>query len=133
MAKPRSIIFIQPEAPAKPAWGAVCNGCGVCCLAEPCPVGMVLSRRRTGACEALLWVEEERVYRCGALTEPKHILGHCLPRWMQFAKKPLAALLRKLAPRWISAGSGCDSTLEVASPSGTIPPNKTETNKSANS
>nr|CBA27641.1 hypothetical protein Csp_A03290 [Curvibacter putative symbiont of Hydra magnipapillata] len=62
---------------------------------NPALWGMVLSRRRTGACEALLWVEEERVYRCGALTEPQHILGDFLPRWMQFAKKPLGCFAAK--------------------------------------
>jgi len=33
-------IAIHAAAPAKPALGEPCNGCGVCCAAEPCPVGM---------------------------------------------------------------------------------------------
>jgi len=40
----REVILIHPEAPAKPPLGAPCNGCGVCCLAEPCPVGVLVSR-----------------------------------------------------------------------------------------
>jgi hypothetical protein len=46
------IIYLQPAAPPKPAMGAACNGCGLCCLAEPCPLGIWVSRRRTGACKA---------------------------------------------------------------------------------
>ena len=76
-----------------PAPGAPCNGCGVCCLAEPCPVGIVLSRRLRGPCEALRW--EDGRYRCGALTRARH------------------PLVRRLLARWIAAGIGCDAALEL--------------------
>ena len=46
-------IAIHPLAPAQPQTGAPCNGCGVCCLAFPCPLGRVLSLRRLGRCSAL--------------------------------------------------------------------------------
>ena len=49
------VVHWHPEAPPKPPEGAPCNGCGLCCLAEPCPLGMLVSRRRTGACVALRW------------------------------------------------------------------------------
>jgi hypothetical protein len=49
------VIRIEPLAPVKPATGSPCNGCGVCCLAEPCPLGMLVSRRRHGRCSALRW------------------------------------------------------------------------------
>ncbi len=112
------IIHIQPEAPAKPVWGAPCNGCGVCCLAEPCPVGVVLSTRRKGACSALVWAADALVYRCGAIAEPRAVLARVLPAWARGLAVPLAPLLRVTTPRWISAGSGCDSTLEVSALSG---------------
>lgn len=120
MDNAHNTIFIHSEAPTKPVWGGACNGCGVCCLAEPCPVGMVLSGRRSGACQALVWSEEQRIYRCGALDDPQGILGQRFPQWLQFAKPLLVAVLRWLGPRWISVGSGCDSTLEVITPSGRI-------------
>ena len=41
-------IHIHPQAPGKVPEGVACNGCGVCCLFEPCPLGVVLSRARVG-------------------------------------------------------------------------------------
>lgn len=92
--KPHRVIHIHADAPAKPAVGEPCNGCGVCCLAEPCPLGALLSRRLKGACVALQW--DGARYVCGALTaQPSGVRG-----W--------------LVRRWISSGSGCDCSLEVA-------------------
>jgi hypothetical protein len=51
---------------------------------------MVLSRKRSGACVALRWSETDQRYRCGAVNGPWGFL----------------------ARRWISAGSGCDSSLQ---------------------
>ena len=98
------VIHIHPEAPPKPALGAPCNGCGLCCLAEPCPLGQVISRKRTGACDALQWSDTEGLYRCGVLTDAEGLLGQ---RW-----RWAAPFLRRLARRWIAAGEGCDATLE---------------------
>ncbi|MCM3564651.1 MAG: hypothetical protein ACO1OR_08540 [Hydrogenophaga sp.] len=100
------IILVRPEAPPKPALGAPCNGCGVCCLLEPCPLGRVISRKRQGACNALRWDDASGIYRCGALTDAAGVLG---PRW-GFA----APLLRRLARRWIAVGVGCDAEVDVA-------------------
>ena len=91
---PTRIIQIHPDAPPKPALGAPCNGCGVCCLAEPCPLGVILSRRLKGACVALRW--DGARYVCGALAaQPSGLRG-----W--------------LVKRWIAAGVGCDCSLEPA-------------------
>ena len=98
------VIHIHPSAPAQPALGAPSNGCGVCCLAEPCPLGQVLSGKRTGACDALRWNEMQAVYRCGAITDAAAVLG---PRW-----RWVAPLLQRLARRWIAAGVGCDAHLK---------------------
>jgi hypothetical protein len=105
-------ILLHAEAPPKPAPGAACNGCGVCCAWQPCPLCMLVSRRRHGACAALQWVSTPSRYRCGLLASP----ADHLPRPL----KPLAPLLARLARRWIAAGSGCDSDLEPtkAAPAG---------------
>ena len=86
-------IRIHAAAPAKPAWGAGCNGCGVCCLAEPCPVGMLISLRRSGPCRALGWDAAAAHYRCTLMKIP---------------------LIKTVARRWIAAGLGCDSDAVVA-------------------
>ncbi|MBN8503526.1 MAG: hypothetical protein J0L58_03550 [Burkholderiales bacterium] len=103
----KRIIEIHAEAPVKPDFGAPCNGCGVCCLAEPCPLGMLVSRRRQGACLAVEWQAEERRYHCGMLrSSSEHLLGS---RWPL-----LDRLLRPLAARWIAAGmGGCDARIEL--------------------
>lgn len=110
------VIHIEPAAPPKPAWGQPCNGCGVCCLVEPCPLGMVVSRRRHGACTALRWSAGETRYVCGMVRDPAEVLGR---RWAW-----LAPWVGRLARRWISAGSGCDSAAEIsAGPTGSpVPP-----------
>ena len=100
-----TVIQIHPLAAAKPAEGQPCNGCGVCCAAEPCPIGMLVSRRRQGACAALVWVAGERQYRCGVVNDPQRYIQ---PRW-------LAAWLSRAARRLIAAGKGCDCDLSVES------------------
>jgi hypothetical protein len=98
------VLHLHEGAPAKPAWAAPCNGCGVCCAYAPCPVGVLVSKRRTGACAALQWVDGESRYRCGVLIDPARYTG-LRAHWAQ-------ALTRRLAGRMISAGSGCDCSLE---------------------
>ena len=90
---------IHPDAPPQPALGAPCNGCGLCCLLEPCPLGMLLSRRRRGACHLLRWSDAQQRYLCGAISDaPQGMLGQ---------------LRVRLARRWIAAGDGCDAQLQV--------------------
>jgi hypothetical protein len=68
---------------------------------------MLASGRRTGACAALLWNSDAGLYRCGLVDAPRSVLPR-LPA-------VLAPLLSRLARRWISAASGCDSDLVVES------------------
>jgi len=98
----RQVIHIQAQAPVKPLVGTPCNGCGVCCLAEPCPLGSVLSLSRQGPCKALIWESAHRQYRCGALGG------------VGGAKGWLGGLRNRLVARWIAAGAGCDCALDVA-------------------
>lgn len=114
------VVLWHPEAPAQPAMGAPCNGCGLCCLAEPCPLGMLVSRRRTGACVALRWSPAERPgqggrYVCGMVADPAGVTGWrnaWALRW-----------LKALSLRWIAAGQGCDARpLEAVRPPSEGPP-----------
>ncbi len=111
----RQTIQIHTEAPPKPREGAPCNGCGICCLTEPCPLGVLLSKRRRGACVALRWSEEGVLYRCGSITETREVLSQVAPPWIRPLVVGLSPIVARLARRWIAAGKGCDSTLEVAS------------------
>jgi hypothetical protein len=111
------IIYMHPSAPRKPPEGEPCNGCGVCCLAQPCPLGVLLSAKTTGACHALRWVDAGGHYRCGAITAPHEVLQAALPSVLptglrRGAAMVVAPLLQRLARRWIAAGAGCDSSLE---------------------
>ncbi|MBL8382383.1 MAG: hypothetical protein JNM90_04870 [Burkholderiales bacterium] len=99
------VIHLEREAPRMPAQGAPCNGCGVCCAVAPCPLGMLISRRRRGACAALVWDDGGRRYLCGAASRPEAILPARLGA--------LAPLFARLARRWIAAGSGCDAALDA--------------------
>jgi hypothetical protein len=102
-------LKIHPAAPPKPAEGAPCNGCGVCCLAEPCPMGALLTLRTSGPCQWLQWHADSRTYRCGVLasTDPKTLPAHAggLKRWWR-------SRLHAAARRWIAAGIGCDCSMD---------------------
>jgi len=62
---------------------------------------MLLSRRRRGACSALLWSGTH--YRCGAVSAPE--------RFMPWLPRRLAT---SLALRWIASARGCDADVELA-------------------
>lgn len=106
-------ILILAQAPAKPALGAPCNGCGVCCLLEPCPLGVVLSGTTHGRCHALRWDACALMYRCGAITLPQEVLVERLPQLLSGAASRLARVLSVLAVRWVAAGKGCDCDAEL--------------------
>jgi hypothetical protein len=97
-------IKIHPAAPSKPALGAPCNGCGVCCAALPCPLSRLLLGHRTGSCPALQWREAGQRYVCGMVLAPATFLGWLPRRCNAFAARRCA--------RWIAAGIGCDSDIE---------------------
>jgi len=118
MPKLNQVILIHADAPPKPTPGGPCNGCGVCCLLEPCPLGVVLSGQRHGACAAVRWSAEAGQYRCGALTACLEVLQNSLPKPLRRLAPWLAPVLSRLAKRWIAAGLGCDSTVEPDLPQG---------------
>jgi hypothetical protein len=99
------IVHLHVEAPPKPALGASCNGCGVCCALDTCPAARVRFRQARGPCPALEWSPDERCYRCGLLADPGRYLG-----WLPAAAVPLA---RRLMRRWIAAGKGCDCSADI--------------------
>jgi hypothetical protein len=100
-----TVIWLQQAAAAKPAVGEPCNGCGVCCATEPCPVAMVFLMQRKGSCRALEWDHTGRLYRCGMLQRPAHYLRWLPTRWQSWFARRVA--------RWIAAGTACDADSDV--------------------
>lgn len=94
-------IRLHRDAPAKPAVGVACNGCGICCSIAPCPLSRWLLGHRDGPCPSLIWRGGR--YACGLLVEPTGFA-----RWLP----------RFLVRRWIAAGIGCDCDAEIESSAG---------------
>ena len=93
-------VRLHRDAPPKPAPGVPCNGCGVCCAAETCPLARLRFLQARGPCPALVWSAESQRYGCGLLGNgPTYFWG--IP------------LSRRLVARWIAAGKGCDSMAEI--------------------
>jgi hypothetical protein len=102
------VIELHPLAPAKPEYGVGCNGCGVCCAAEPCPVAYIFLFQFKGRCRALLWRDEASRYVCGMVACPDIYVGLFPERWRERIGKFIASR--------IAAGAGCDFSAEIASP-----------------
>lgn len=98
-------IALDAQAPKKPNFGEPCNGCGVCCAAEPCPPAQqLLKAPQQGPCPALEWKEAQQQYRCGLLSQPNHYL-HKLPRILNPTARRIIRVL-------IHANQSCDSDAE---------------------
>jgi hypothetical protein len=101
------ILMINRNAPRKPKLGDPCNGCGLCCAAETCPVGRIVFRQIQGPCPALIWDPTAKRYWCGLVRAPSAYLIWLPKAWAE-----------RLAPvfaRWIAADEACDSSVEVLS------------------
>lgn len=98
-------IELHPLSPPKPDYGACCNGCGMCCAAEPCPVAMIFLLQFRGKCRALLWQEETGRYVCGMAVCPDRYVRIIPQRWRERFRRFFASR--------IAAGTGCDFAAEV--------------------
>lgn len=88
-------------ASAKPDFGSPCNGCGVCCIAVPCPLARDLCGAFEGPCPALEF--DAGRYWCGLIRNPhKHIPGLSEKPWSD-------ETIRELILSSGAFGVGCDS------------------------
>lgn len=108
MTNGEQIIHIHPQAPAKPAMGQPCNGCGVCCAAEPCPVSLTLLWPHAAPCRALTWDDDTKRYLCGMVSAPSQQLS-----WLP---KRLDKIAGRLFKRWIAADTNCDAAVVIEQP-----------------
>lgn len=90
--------------PEKPPHGSPCNGCGLCCEAELCPLAAALYRRWEGPCPALTSTDDGRKI-CGLATDPRAHFPAKVRRWGAFEMRRTATVL-------IGAGVGCDAQVE---------------------
>lgn len=97
---PFTVIELHRDAPLKPTPGAPCNGCGVCCALETCPLGRLRFLRRRGPCPALTWSAVDRRYLCGLLSSPR--------TWFPGLPRRMDSFVARANARWIAAGEGCD-------------------------
>lgn len=98
-------VELHSLAPAKPDYGANCNGCGVCCAAEPCPVAHVFLFQIRGKCRALLWQDEASRYVCGMVVSPD--------RYVRLIPHAMRGRIGSFFASRIAAGAGCDLAVEI--------------------
>lgn len=46
---------MSDQPPKKPAFGAPCNGCGLCCATEVCAIGRMAHGDVQAPCPSLIW------------------------------------------------------------------------------
>lgn len=84
---------------AKPAFGVECNGCGLCCLMEPCSLAEEFLDVSSGRCPALEW--EEGRFWCGLVRSPSKYLAP----GKEFADAVVGAAFAQA----LGVGVGCDA------------------------
>ena len=99
------IIELHPLAPRKPEFGASCNGCGVCCAAEPCPVAYLFLFQFKGRCRALLWQNDMERYVCGMVV--------CPDQYVRLVPKRFRGFMGNIFATRIAADMGCDFDAEL--------------------
>lgn len=95
---------VTQRGPAKPLYGAACNGCGLCCMAELCPLGTAVFEKLEGPCPAL--EHDDGRFQCGLVRNPTK---YARP-WV--TQSSGSEGLAEAAAVLIGAGSGCDARLD---------------------
>jgi hypothetical protein len=92
------------EGVGKPAFGAPCNGCGLCCIMEQCALSVEYLGKQD-RCPAIERMGDR--FACGLVTRPGHYMG--TPAFGD-------AYLGRLIGEALGIGRGCDSDgiMEVA-------------------
>ena len=85
----------------KPAYGQPCNGCGVCCIAQQCPISTALFGEQE-RCPAL--EPAGHGFGCGVITNTAAYVPD-LPAWGGQALSDAFAVM-------LGAGDGCDGQTE---------------------
>jgi hypothetical protein len=95
----RRAMVVAAGPPKKPHEGAVCNGCGLCCAVQLCPLAIEFIPDAAAPCPAMEFAEGR--FWCGLARRPSRYLdtpasGDRLIRGMVFTA--------------LSIGEGCDAS-----------------------
>lgn len=107
--------LIESVSLDKPAFGSPCNGCGICCIAQVCDLGVGLGDDQN--CKAL-FQRSNGSFACGLVEDPYRFVPEeelskwrCLDRMSEGAAGEQA--LKNLYSEMLGAGRGCDSDDEA--------------------
>lgn len=92
------------DDPQKPAYGASCNGCGLCCTATACSLAMAFVDGAVEGqrCPALEWTDNR--FWCGLYRHPERYVRHTLWRELSGKRSRFRGSIAKDLFR-----GGCDS------------------------
>src|ERR1043165_2494420 len=91
-------IGIKPGPPRKPPEGDACNGCGLCCAVQLCPIVIELLPDAQAPCPAMEFNGER--FWCGLIRRPSRYLG--TPLQSDRVIGPMAGVE-------LAIGQGCDA------------------------
>lgn len=89
------------DLPEKPLWGTACNRCGLCCLVETCPLGLLFFGPAKSPCPALKLDGGQSA--CQLIADPAALLPPLI-----------AADAGEMARLMLGSGEGCDSEMTEA-------------------
>ena len=89
---------LNSMTPAKPPFGAQCNGCGICCAIQPCKLAVDLLGATVGPCSAMEF--DAGRFWCGLVRSPGRYLNT-----PEFGNE----LLSETIARSLGVSKGCDA------------------------
>jgi hypothetical protein len=111
--QPRPLVGRAELPVAKPRYGQPCNGCGYCCIEQPCALAVEMLKCATGPCIALE-SDGTRTY-CGFVRRPLAYLwqvsapGRTLPPDEGATPSQAEAELSSRLAAALGLGMGCDA------------------------
>lgn len=84
------------DLPEKPVFGEACNRCGLCCLMETCPLGLMFFGNAHGTCPALKLDGSQS--HCQLIADPASLLPDLI-----------AGEVQELATVMLVSGGRCDA------------------------
>lgn len=103
--------LIESVALEKPLEGSPCNGCGICCIASVCELGLALGDNQN--CRALIR-NHDGSFTCGLVHDPYSYLdSESLMPWLVLDELKGGhtgeLALKEMNAKALGAGRGCDA------------------------